>query len=369
MLTEAMSAEDGQVLPPGSVIGILGGGQLGRMSALAAARLGYKVHIFSPEADGPAAQVSWRNTVAGYDDLKALEGFAKAVDVVTFEFENIPAAAAEVLAKVKPTRPSPRVLHITQERLREKRFLAGIDVPVTEFRAVTGPQELPAAVAALGCPAILKSASFGYDGKGQVRIDATTDLAAAWQHMGGSSAILESFVDFACEISVIVARNPAGEVALFEPARNSHKHHILATSTVPAGINPKVAHAAEAITRRIAGEIGLIGLLAVEMFVTKDGRVLVNELAPRPHNSGHWSLDGAITSQFEQHIRAVCGLALGNPARHSDTVMTNLIGDEAETWPQLLSDPDMKLHLYGKTEARPGRKMGHWNRISPRTEG
>ena len=362
-----MSAEDGQVLPPGSVIGILGGGQLGRMSALAAGRLGYKVHIFSPEQDGPAAQVSWRNTVAAYDDLAALKVFAQSVDVVTFEFENIPAAAAEILARLKPTRPSPRVLHVSQERLREKRFLESIDVPVTAFREVTSAAELPAAVEALGTPSILKSASFGYDGKGQVRIESGMDLNEAWTRMGGTVAILEGFIDFDCEISVIVARNPAGEIALYEPARNSHKHHILDTSTVPAGISAKVAHAAEAIARRIAGEIDLIGLLAVEMFVTKDGRVLVNELAPRPHNSGHWSQDGAVTSQFEQHIRAVCGLDLGNPARHSDTVMTNLIGDEVESWPQLLSDPDVKLHLYGKTEARPGRKMGLWNRIKPKS--
>ncbi|TDQ83238.1 5-(carboxyamino)imidazole ribonucleotide synthase [Dongia mobilis] len=361
-----MSAEKGQVLAPGSVIGILGGGQLGRMSALAAARLGYKVHVFSPEIDGPAAQVAWKNTVAAYDDLAALEAFADAVDVVTFEFENIPAAAAEKLAARKPTRPAPRVLHITQERLREKRFLEGIGVPVTAFREVGSAAELPAAVKAIGTPSILKSASFGYDGKGQVRIDAGTDLDAAWTKMGGSVAILEGFVDFECEISVIVARNPQGDVALYEPARNHHKHHILDTSTVPAGIPLKIAHAAEAIARQIAGGIDLIGLLAVEMFVARDGRVIVNELAPRPHNSGHWSLDGAVTSQFEQHVRAVCGLALGNPARHSDTVMTNLIGDEVETWPQLLADPDVKLHLYGKAEARPGRKMGHWNRLKPK---
>ena len=363
-----MSAEKGQMLAPGSVIGILGGGQLGRMSALAAAHLGYKVHIFSPEKDGPAAQVAWKNTVAAYDDLAALEAFAKAVDVVTFEFENIPAAATEILAKIKPTRPSPRVLHVTQERLREKRFLESIGVPVTAFREVKSAADLPAAVAELGRPSILKSASFGYDGKGQVRIEAATDLDDAWTKMGGGIAILEGFVDFDCEISVIVARNPQGDVALFEPVRNSHKHHILDTSTVPAGVPHKVAHAAEAIARQIAAEIELIGLIAVEMFVTRDGRVLVNELAPRPHNSGHWSLDGAITSQFEQHVRAICGLELGNPARHSDTVMTNLIGDEAETWPQLLADPDVKLHLYGKAEARPGRKMGHWNRLSPKSE-
>lgn len=362
-----MSADDNDMLAPGAVIGILGGGQLGRMSALAAARLGYKVHIFSPEADGPAAQVSWKNTVASYDDLAALEAFAKSVDVVTFEFENIPAAAAEILARQKPTRPSPRVLHITQERLREKRFLEEIGVPVTAFREVKSAAELPAAVAEIGLPSILKSASFGYDGKGQVRLEPGMDLDAAWAKMGGSVAILEGFVDFDCEISVIVARNPQGDVALYEPARNSHKHHILDTSIVPAGVSVKVAHAAEAIARQIAAEIALEGLIAVEMFVTRDGRVLVNELAPRPHNSGHWSLDGAITSQFEQHMRAVAGLPLGNPARHSDTVMTNLIGDEVDSWPELLADPDVKLHLYGKAEARPGRKMGHWNRLKPKT--
>lgn len=361
-----MSAENGQILTPGSVIGILGGGQLGRMSALAAGRLGYKVHIFSPEKDGPAAQVAWKQTVADYTDLAALEAFAKSVDVITFEFENIPAASAEILAKLKPTRPAPHVLHITQERLREKRFLERINVPITGFREINGADELPKAVTTLGTPSILKSASFGYDGKGQVRIEAGIDLNSAWQKMGGSKAILESFVDFDCEISVIVARNSQGEIALYEPARNHHKNHILETSSVPAGIATKTAQLAEAIARHIAGEIDLIGLLAVEMFVTKEGRVLVNELAPRPHNSGHWSLDGAVTSQFEQHIRAVCGLMLGNPARHSNTVMTNLIGDEVESWPQLLADPDIKLHLYGKRQARPGRKMGHWNRIKPR---
>lgn len=362
-----MSAENGQVVPPGSVIGILGGGQLGRMSALAAARLGYRVHVYCPEADGPAAQVSWKNTVAAYDNLAALEAFARSVDLVTFEFENIPAATADILACLKPTRPGPRVLHTTQERLREKRFLEGIGVPVTAFREATSPAGLAQAVAEIGRPSVLKSASFGYDGKGQVRIDAGTDLLTAWAQMGGSVAILEGFVDFDCEISVIVARGPDGAVALYEPARNRHKNHILDTSTVPAGIPHMIAHAAEAIARRIAGEIELIGLLAVEMFVTRDGRVLVNELAPRPHNSGHWSIDGAITSQFEQHIRAVCGLALGNPERHSDTTMTNLIGDEVETWPQLLADPDAKLHLYGKAEARAGRKMGHWCRLSPKS--
>jgi 5-(carboxyamino)imidazole ribonucleotide synthase len=362
------SADRGQLIPPGSTIGILGGGQLGRMSALAAARLGYKVHVFSPEADGPAAQVSHQNTVAHYDDLAALAAFAATVDVVTFEFENIPAAAAETLVRLKPTRPAPRILHVSQERLREKRFLAAIKIPTANFREIANAADLKVALDAIGRPAILKSASFGYDGKGQVRIDPGLDPAEAWARMGADLGILEGFVDFALEISIIAARGVDGDVALYEPAENQHKNHILDTSRVPANISAKVAHAAEALARQIVGELDLVGLLAIEMFVTRDGRVLVNELAPRPHNSGHWSIDGAVTSQFEQHVRAVCGLPLGNPARHSDALMTNLIGAEIDQWAGLMADPDVKLHLYGKAEARPGRKMGHYTRLKPRAD-
>ena len=267
---------------------------------------------------------------------------------------------------MKPTRPKPQVLYLTQERLREKRFLASINVPTTRFLDVGRQEALEAAVKALGRPAILKSAEFGYDGKGQVRIDGDMDLFEAWVKMGGEVGILEAFVDFAREISVIVARGPDGATAIYQPVENQHKNHILDTTIVPARVPETVASRAEAIARHIAQEIALVGLLAVEMFVTHDNDVLVNELAPRVHNSGHWTIDGAITSQFEQFVRAVCGLTLGSTERHSDAVMKNLIGDEVNGWRELLSDPGVKLHLYGKEEARPGRKMGHVTRLRPR---
>jgi 5-(carboxyamino)imidazole ribonucleotide synthase len=363
---EAKSVDNGQVIAPGSVIGVLGGGQLGRMTAMAAARLGYRVHTYCPDRDSPASHVSWHNTVAAYDNRTALKAFAESVDVITFEFENIPSATTEYLAALKPTRPKPRVLHITQERLREKRFLASINVPTTRFLDVGRHEALETALKALGRPAILKSAEFGYDGKGQVRIDGDMDLFEAWVKMGGEVGILEAFVDFAREISVIVARGPDGATAIYQPVENQHKNHILDTTIVPARVSETVASRAEAIARHIAQEIDLVGLLAVEMFVTHENEVLVNELAPRPHNSGHWTIDGAITSQFEQFVRAVCGLTLGSTERHSDAVMKNLIGDEVNGWRELLADPSVKLHLYGKAEARPGRKMGHTTRLSPK---
>jgi 5-(carboxyamino)imidazole ribonucleotide synthase len=365
---QAKSADRGQLIPPGGTIGVLGGGQLGRMTAMAAARLGYRVHTYCPDRDAPASHVSWHNTVAGYDNRSALKAFAETVDVVTFEFENIPSATTEYLASMRPTRPKPSVLHIAQERLREKRFLASINVPTTRFLDVARQEALEAAVKALGRPAILKSAEFGYDGKGQVRIDGDIDLFEAWVKMGGEVGILEAFVDFAREISVIVARSPDGATAVYQPVENQHKNHILDTTIVPARVSQRVSSRAEAVARHIAQEIDLVGLLAVEMFVTHNDEVLVNELAPRPHNSGHWTIDGAITSQFEQFVRAVCGLPLGSTERHSDAVMKNLIGDEASGWRELLNDPGVKLHLYGKTEARPGRKMGHYTRLSPRSE-
>jgi len=338
------SAEQNQVIAPGGVIGILGGGQLGRMTAMAAARLGYRVHTFCPDRNAPASHVSWHNTVAAYDNKSALKAFAESVDVVTFEFENIPSATTEYLAALKPTRPKPNVLYLTQERLREKRFLASINVPTTKFLDVARLEALESAVKALGRPAILKSAEFGYDGKGQV---------------GG-------YVDFVREISVIVARSPDGSTAIYQPVENQHKNHILDVTMVPARISQAVAGRAEAVARHIATEIGLVGLLAVEMFVTHNDEVLVNELAPRPHNSGHWTIDGCVTSQFEQFVRAVCGLPLGSTERHSDAVMKNLIGDDVNGWRELLNDPTVKLHLYGKEEARPGRKMGHYTRLMPK---
>lgn len=361
-----MSADKGQRFAPGATIGILGGGQLGRMTALAAARLGFRTHVFCPEHDAPAAQVTALSTVAAYNDEEALAAFADDVDVVTFEFENIPDTTAEFLAAHKPTRPTPRVLHIAQQRLREKDFLSSIGVPVTRYLPVPSAEALAGAVAQIGRPCILKSAQFGYDGKGQVRIAADTDLATAWQRMGAALGILEAEVDFALEASVIIARGVDGGMALYPPVENRHKHHILDETIAPARLAAATVRAAEETARRIAESLQLVGLLAVELFVTKEGGVLVNELAPRPHNSGHWTIDACVTSQFEQFVRAVCGLPLGSTAHHSDAVMKNLIGDEVTQWRDILADAEAKLHLYGKAEARPGRKMGHVTRLKPR---
>ncbi|MGH6932790.1 MAG: 5-(carboxyamino)imidazole ribonucleotide synthase [Dongiaceae bacterium] len=362
-----MTADQGQIIAPGSVIGILGGGQLGRMTAMAAARLGYRCHIYCPDKEAPASDVAAATTVASYGDLAALEVFAKSVDVVTFEFENVPSAAGEKLAAWKPTRPAPRVLHLTQQRLREKNFLTSISVPTTRYLEVAHKEALPQAVQALGRPCVLKSASFGYDGKGQVRIDPETDLNSVWNSMGGELAILESFVEFQREISVVIARGLDGAMEMYVPVENQHRHHILDTTIAPARIPALTSVKAEAVARHIAQEIKLVGLLAVEMFATKDGDVLVNELAPRPHNSGHWTVDACVTNQFEQFVRAVCGLPLGSPERHSDAVMKNLLGDDVRDWRQILNEPGAKLHLYRKTEIRPGRKMGHVTRLSAKS--
>jgi 5-(carboxyamino)imidazole ribonucleotide synthase len=360
-----MSVDRGQSFAPGATIGILGGGQLGRMTVLAAARLGFRCRIFCPDADAPASHVA-PAIVASYDDEAALQRFADEVDLVTFEFENVPDRTAAFLAERRPTRPAPRILGICQERLREKDFLAAIQVPTTRYRPVAAATELSAAVAALGRPCILKSAEFGYDGKGQVRIDGEGDIATAWDRMGGPLGILEAHVDFDREISVIVARGTDHRAVVYPPVENQHRNHILDTTIVPARIAEPVVMKAEAIGRHVADRLGLVGLLAVEMFVGRDGLVLVNELAPRPHNSGHWSIDGCVTSQFEQFVRAVAGLPLGSVERHADAVMKNLIGDAAAGWREILGEPGAKLHLYGKTEARPGRKMGHVTRLLPR---
>jgi len=361
-----MSADQGQTIPPGSTIGILGGGQLGRMTALAAARLGYRVHSYCPEEGSPAFDVSVAHTVAAYDDEAALARFAEAVDVVTFEFENVPSASAELLAALKPTRPKPRVLHIAQERLREKDFLAAIKVPTTRYMEVARAEALESAVRAIGAPCVLKSAAFGYDGKGQVLIGKDGDLADAWRRMGSAIGILEGFVDFAQEISVIVARGVDGVTVCFPTAENQHHNHILDTTIVPARLAEPIEMRAEAVAKHIAEALEIVGLLAVEMFVTQEGEVLVNELAPRPHNSGHWSIDACVTSQFEQFVRAVCGLPLGSVERLGDAVMRNLIGDDVQAWREILSEPGAKLHLYGKRHPRPGRKMGHVTRLVPR---
>jgi 5-(carboxyamino)imidazole ribonucleotide synthase len=366
-LTKNPMSVETRAIPPGSTIGIIGGGQLGRMTAMAAAKLGYRSHIFCPEQDCPASHVA-ASTIAAYEDRDSLARFADNVDVVTFEFENIPAESLRVLAQHVAVRPGRNVLETAQDRLLEKAFFNAIGVETAAWRPVHAAADLIRAVAELGRPSVLKTARFGYDGKGQIKIDATTDLDAAWQEMRGAPAILESFVDFDREVSVIVARSPDGDCRCFDVVENRHLHHILHQTIAPAKIPAQLAKEAEHIAIRAAEKLDLIGLLAVEMFLTRDGRVLVNEMAPRPHNSGHWTIDACATSQFEQLVRAVCGLPLGNPGRHSDAIMTNLIGDDVEQWPSILCQADSSLHLYGKTESRPGRKMGHVTRLFPRSK-
>lgn len=360
--------EAAQTIGPGGVIGILGGGQLGRMAALAAARLGYRTHIFCPEADSPACQVTPLATIATYDDEAALTAFAAAVDVVTFEFENIPFATVDFLRDKVLLRPDAEVLRICQNRLREKDFCGRIGVPTTRYAEVVEPEALERVVRDLGRPCILKTAEMGYDGKGQVLIEPESDLAAAWAAVAGGAdrripAIVEAFVDFQMEASVIIARSADGSCRSYPLVENRHKNHILDQTIVPARVAPKVVERAEAIARRMAEEIGLVGLLAIEMFISQDGEVLVNEMAPRPHNSGHWTLDACVTSQFEQQVRTAAGLPLGSCRPLGDAVMQNLLGDAAEDWLEILSEPGAKLHLYGKSEARPGRKMGHVTRL------
>lgn len=356
-------------LPPNSIIGIFGGGQLGRMTAMAAARLGYDCHIYAPEEDLPASAVSAFTTRAAYDDTAALEAFARSVDVVTLEFENIPVEAVRRVDAIKPVHPGAEVLEICQDRILEKEFLNRIGVPTAPWQAVTDLYSLARAEAEIGRPAVLKSARFGYDGKGQATLKPGDDPQAALDAVGAERCILEGFVDFACEVSVIVARGQDGAIATWPAVENRHVNHILDTTVAPAVIPAAVAEKAGAVARHIAAEIGLSGVTGVEMFVTRDDAVLVNELAPRPHNSGHWTIDACDTSQYEQLVRIVCGLPLGATGRHSDAVMKNLIGDEIDTWPEILAEPGARLHLYGKAETRPGRKMGHVTRLKPRSDG
>jgi 5-(carboxyamino)imidazole ribonucleotide synthase len=353
------------MLAPGATIGILGGGQLGRMTALAAARLGYRCHIFADEPDSPATQVCGAATVAEFSNREALERFAGAVDIATFEFENIPAAAVRRVAALKPVLPRPEILEIAQDRLREKDFLRSIGVETTAYRAISDPAVLRRGMDDLGYPAVLKTVRLGYDGKGQVTLTPETEPEEAWQQMGGEIGILESFVDFACEISVIVARGANGAWATYPPVENQHVNHVLDTTIAPARIRVDTVMRAEAIARRVAEKLDLVGVLAVEMFVTWAGDLLVNEIAPRPHNSGHWTIDACFTSQFEQLVRAICGLPLGSVEHHSDAVMQNLLGSDVANWRDALNDPLAKLHLYGKTEIQPGRKMGHVTRLIP----
>jgi 5-(carboxyamino)imidazole ribonucleotide synthase len=355
------------MIAPGATIGILGGGQLGRMTALAAARLGYRCHVFCPEKDSPAKQVSSLSTTAKYSDEKALRRFAKAIDVATFEFENVDVKAARFLARLKPLRPGPNALEIAQDRLKEKDFLRGIGIETAPYFPAANASGLAQAMAALGSRAILKTVRFGYDGKGQMPVEPGDSPAALWKRFGAKPGILEGRVDFACEVSVIVARGLDGKIEAYTPVENRHISGILDTTSAPARISRAVNHEATRIAVLAAEKLEIVGLLAVEMFVTKAGRVLVNEIAPRPHNSGHWTIDACVTSQFEQLVRAICGLPLGSPERHADAVMKNLIGDEVEGWQAALADPGAKLHLYGKGKPVPGRKMGHVTRLKPKS--
>jgi len=360
-------------IPPGSTIGILGGGQLGRMTAMAAAAMGYRCHIFCPEKDAPASQVADATTNADYQDREALARFARQVQVVTYEFENIPHAPVEELNRLVPVYPSPAVLQICQDRVREKEFLNGIGIPTAPWRRVHDAVSLDGALLEIGTPAVLKTARLGYDGKGQVAVKTGAHASDLWASFSlgmpaPAEAVLERFVEFERECSVIVSRGLDGKHANYVTVENRHEHHILAQTIAPARIPFAAARRAEGMARHIAEKLGVVGVLAVEMFVGRDGELIVNELAPRPHNSGHWTIDACITSQFEQVVRAICGLPLGNSRRHSDAVMDNLLGDAIERWPELLKDPDVKLHLYGKADAKPGRKMGHATRLSARKD-
>ena len=358
-----MSLNPDHPLPLGSTIGILGGGQLGRMLALAAARLGMKTHIYCPDPHSPAFDVTPRSTVAAYDDERALAVFASRVDVVTYEFENVPLPTARFLAGLKPLRPGANALGIAQDRLAEKAFLTINRVPVAPFAAIAAPETLTAELKEIGTPAVLKTTRLGYDGKGQRLINKRKDAAAAFEALSPKPLVLEAFVPFDKEISVVVARGIDGTIAAYEPAENVHRDHILKTSTVPARIRGRTSAAAIEIAGRIASALDYVGVLGVEFFVLAGGKLLVNEIAPRVHNSGHWTEAVCVTDQFEQHIRAICGWPLGDTRRLADVVMHNLIGDEIDTIPSALTGND-RPQLYGKTETRPGRKMGHLNRVA-----
>lgn len=352
-----------QTILPGATLGVLGSGQLGRMFAIAARRMGYRVHTLSPESDSPTGQVADQEITASYEDLDAVSEFAKRVSVVTFEFENVPSATAEVAARFAPVRPAGQVLHVSQHRLREKTYLGQHGFPVTPFRAVRSAEELQVAIRELGCPAVLKTAGWGYDGKGQAKIHSADEAVSAWERLGTNEAILEGFVDFRLEVSVIGVRGLDGEFANFGLLENSHSNHILDVTVAPARVSDRVAAEAEAIARGVLESLDVVGVLCVEMFLTHDDRLLINELAPRPHNSGHLTFDANVTSQFEQQVRAICGLPLGSTELLRPAAMANLLGDVWANgdprWAEALRLPEVKLHLYGKSSARAGRKMGH----------
>jgi 5-(carboxyamino)imidazole ribonucleotide synthase len=354
-----------ETLRPGAVIGILGGGQLGRMLSVAAARLGYRTHVYEPGAAPPAADVAYAVTTAGYDDAAALAAFAGAVDVITYEFENVPTAALDLLESLRPIHPNRRALAISQDRLAEKAFLNGIGLATAPYAAVATAEDLAAALSRIGSPSILKTTRLGYDGKGQARIKSAADSAAALAAMQGAPAVLEAFIPFTHEVSVIAARAIDGSVACYDPGENVHRDGILHSTTVPARLTPGQRSDAILAAARILNALDYVGVLGVELFVTPEG-LIVNEIAPRVHNSGHWTQNGCAVDQFEQHIRAITGWPLGDGGRHSDVAMENLIGDDTARIPQIARERNAALHLYGKAEARPGRKMGHVNRVLTR---
>jgi 5-(carboxyamino)imidazole ribonucleotide synthase len=355
---------ESSVVEPGGTVGILGAGQLGRMLALAAAEFGLRVHIFSPES-GPAFDVAAASTVAPYEDEAALEAFARAVDVVTYEFENVPGRTAEILSRHAAVRPGARALAVTQDRLREKSFVADLGLPTAPFAAVDDLPGLRHALDAIGRPAVLKTRRFGYDGKGQALLRDETDPETAWQAVGAAPSILEGFVSFEREVSVVAARSASGGFAAYDLCANTHREHILHRTLVPAGVPARLEQRAVEMARRIAEALDYVGVLAVEMFLTagNESELVVNEIAPRIHNSGHWTIEGARTSQFAQHIRAVCGWPLGMPERLGRIEMENLIGADIGAWRRILEEPGASLHLYGKRQARAGRKMGHVTRV------
>ena len=353
------------MLPPGSTIGIFGGGQLGRMSATAASRLGYRVHVFTDEEDSPASQVSHNTTVSLYTNEDDLIRFASIVDVVTFEFENIPVESLRNIERLVPIYPKPEILEVTQDRGVEKGFCNSLGIATAPYSLVADVESVTEALRNLKGEGLLKSTRFGYDGKNQVRVQTGDNLDAAWEQIGSGPGIVEGWVDYDKEISVIVVRSQSGDIRCYDAVENEHSNYILHKTSVPAAITKSTEKRAKKIAEALAEHLGLVGVLAVEMFVMRDGSLIVNEMAPRPHNSGHWTIDACGASQFEQLIRSVCGLPLGSCSREFDAEMENLLGNEVEDWQVLMQDSTARLHLYGKLKIRPGRKMGHVTRLKP----
>ena len=352
-------------LPPGSVVGIFGGGQLGRMMAVAAAQMGYHTHIYADEAASPAIEVSHCHTIASYSDEECLKNFGQEVDVATYEFENIPVNSLREVQKLVPVYPKPEILEIAQDRLAEKDFCNELGIPTAPYWRVTDLETLELSLNELGLPGLLKSTRFGYDGKNQIKVKIGDNLNDAWNRIGGGPGVLEGWMDYEREISIIVVRTQNGDVQCYDPVENEHKNYVLHRSIVPARISSETKEAAVNSAKHLAVSLDLVGVLAVEMFVMKDGTITINEMAPRPHNSGHWTIEACASSQFEQLIRCICGVPLGSCARNADAEMQNLLGDEVNDWLVYLGEPSQRLHLYGKGEIRAGRKMGHVTSLKP----